>query len=46
MWRRYVSAVNRMEDYRLGCPGGTADPFTRVDPVPSSGDWRSGSALP
>jgi hypothetical protein len=46
MWRRYVSAVNRMEDYRLGCPGGTADLWPGSTPVPASGDWRSGSALP
>jgi hypothetical protein len=31
MWRCYVSAVNRMEDDQLGCPGGAADPFTSVE---------------
>ena len=40
--RRYVSALSRMDHDQLGCPGGTADPSNPV----STGDWRSGSALP
>src|SRR5215217_1179024 len=47
-WREgHVSGVNRMECDQLGCAGRDCKSvYTGSNPVSTSGDWRSGSALP
>jgi hypothetical protein len=43
----YVSGVNGMECDQLGCAGRDCKSvYTGSNPVSTSGDWRSGSALP